>query len=276
MTDGGMNQTTTVATTINAGARFCVGCGIQSNPNARFCWNCGEEATGPLNFTDAPLKIVPGEPVYICSEDLNICNPYAGEVSKVQVDTMKAKTPVQKISEKLTLTNLIPRTITLGTMDHDGAFVDVSDGDSTTVSDNDNSSRSIESVDTTPVQEVTTLMVCPLPYEVCSEELLEAVNALGFAGAYDFVYMPSRSTRKGAKSRKGNVGYAFVNFGTAERATQFTAAFESYSFPDVDDDRQIAVKAAACQGYTANFAMYLANKKRKQGDFMTFPLAENA
>jgi hypothetical protein len=196
---------------------------------------------------------------------------------------MKAKAPVPKTvtSQKLTLHNLIPGSTLVGMMEHDGAFVDVSDGASTTVSDNDNSSRSQESVDTSqsvdtsPMQqEVTTLMVCPLPYEVSSEELLQAVHALGFAGAYDFVYMPSRSTRKGAKSRKGNVGYAFINFGTPARAAEFAAAFEGFSFPDVDDDRLISVKPAACQGYTANFAMYLANKKKKQGDFMTFPMTE--
>jgi hypothetical protein len=277
-----MNEASTATIASNKGARFCVGCGIESNLSARFCWNCGEEATGPLNFTSDPLKVVPGEPMYITPNSLNICSPGALEVSYIEVDSMQATAPVPKTntSEKLTLHSLIPRTVVPGSMDHDGAMVDVSDGASTTVSDNDNSSngntsRSMESVDTTPVQEVTTLMVCPLPYEVCSEELLEAVNKLGFSGAYDFVYMPSRSTRKGAKSRKGNVGYAFVNFGTAELATQFAAAFEGYCFPDVEDKRLIAVKAAACQGYTANFAMYLANKKRKQGDFMTFPMAEN-
>merc|ERR1712194_657430 len=114
-------------------------------------------------------------------------------------------------------------------MEHDGTFLDVSDGVSTTVSDNDNSNRSTQSSDS-PAQEMTTLMVCPLPYEVSSDELLEAINGLGFSGLYDFVYMPSRSTRKGAKSREGNVGYAFVNFTTQERATEFIKVFEGYSF----------------------------------------------
>jgi hypothetical protein len=277
MTCGSINQQVPAKLANGEGTWACGACGIRSSSQARFCWNCGAEGNGHVNIFDAPLKVIPGEPVYICSEDLNMCHVHGDEVSYVQVDTMKAKAPVPKTvtSQKLTLHNLIPGSRLMGIMEHDGAFVDVSDGASTTVSDNDNSSRSQESVDTSPMQqEVTTLMVCPLPYEVSSEELLQAVHVLGFSGAYDFVYMPSRSTRKGAKSRKGNVGYAFVNFVTPARAAEFTAAFEGFSFPDVDDDRLISVKPAACQGYTANFAMYLANKKKKQGDFMTFPMTE--
>jgi hypothetical protein len=253
----------------------CGGCGLRSVSFACFCWNCGAEAT--KNTTaDAPLKVTPGEPVYILSKDLNICPPRAKEVSYIQVDALKTTAPAPKL-EKLNLFDLIPRSAPPGILEHEGhSFQDPSDGGSTTVSDNDTSNRSIESVDTSAEQEMTTLMVCPLPYEVSSEELLQAVNALGFSGYYDFVYMPSRSTRKGAKSRKGNVGYAFVNFAKTERATEFAAAFEGYCFPDVDAERLISVKPAECQGYTANFSMYLANKKKKQGDFMTFPVKETS
>jgi hypothetical protein len=121
------------------------------------------------------------------------------------------------------------------------------------------------------MQEVTTLMICPLPYELSSEELLQTLNALNFSGSYNFLYMPSRSTRKGNNFRKGNVGYAFVNFATAERATEFIAAFEGFCFKDGDELKASSVKPATCQGYTANFSMYCSSKKKRQGDFLTFP-----
>lgn len=234
---------------------------------ASFCTYCGASA-----FADTPLKITPGEPVYIRNKDLNICPPHGKEPSYIQIDTRIAKAPPGKL-EKLKLFDLITRTAAPGSMEHDGAFQDLSDGASTTVSDFDSSSRSVESVDTGADQETTTLMVCPLPYEVSSDMLLQTVDDLGFSGKYDFVYMPSRSTRKGAKCRKGNVGYAFINFGTTDSATEFVAAFEGYCFPGVEAEKLISVKPAACQGYTANFAMYLANKKKKQGDFMTFAMS---
>jgi hypothetical protein len=250
----------------------CGACGMLSASTACFCTYCGASA-----YTETPLKITPGEPVYILSKDLNICPPSATEPSYIQIDSaMKAKAPALKL-EKLNLFDLIGGSPMTHSMEHDGIIHDVSDGASTTVSDNDSSGRSFESEVSSPCQEpeVTTLMVCPLPYEVSSDMLLQAVEDLGFAGSYDFVYMPSRSTRKGAKCRKGNVGYSFVNFATAQRATEFATAFEGYSFPDVDAEKLVSVKPAACQGYTANYAMYLANKKKKQGDFMTFPLTKD-
>lgn len=259
------------------GTWTCGECGVRSASIACFCWNCGAaEKNRKSRSPVVPMKINPGEPAYVFSKELNIRPPRANDISYVRVDTVRSKAPAPTTGE-LKLFDLLPRSAVAGTMEHDGAFQDVSDGASTTVSDYESSNRS-ESLDSGsgPEQEMTTLMVCPLPYEVSSDELLQAINTLGYAGTYDFVYMPSRSTRKGAKSRKGNVGYAFVNFGKSERATQFAAAFEGYSFPDVEEaERPIAVKPAACQGYTANFAMYLANKKKKQGDFMAFPMTDS-
>lgn len=260
----------------------CQQCGIQSaKASARFCWNCGGNValTRAAVSPGTPLAINPGEPMYITSQDLNTQLLYAEEVSYIQVATERVKPTVPKLvtSEKLALHNCLPHTASFGKHRRQitDASTDVSDGASTTVSDN--SCKSLEVVDTNPAQEITTLMLCALPYELSSEELLQTINELGFSGAYDFVYMPCRSTRHGAKSRKGNVGYAFVNFGTAERAKEFSAAFQGFSFegpsiPGNDDEKVTSVKPASCQGFVANFALYLAKKKQTKGEFMTFQL----
>jgi hypothetical protein len=133
----------------------------------------------------------------------------------------------------------------------------------------DSLSVGVESVDGIS-QDITTLMICALPFRVTSEELLEAVDSLGFEGTYDFVYMPSRSTKKCGKVRPGNVGYAFVNFRKPEDAEKFAMIFPGYTFPGVESDKQILVRAAACQGYDANCCLHLFNKKH-QSSVMTFP-----
>lgn len=61
----------------------------------------------------------------------------------------------------------------------------------------------------------TTLMIRNLPYSVTCEELLQAVDASGFASLYSFVYLPHKIVGN------RNLGFAFINFVNADAATQF-------------------------------------------------------
>eukprot|EP00929_Paragymnodinium_shiwhaense_P088513 TRINITY_DN4882_c1_g1_i1.p1 TRINITY_DN4882_c1_g1~~TRINITY_DN4882_c1_g1_i1.p1 ORF type:complete len:204 (-),score=28.65 TRINITY_DN4882_c1_g1_i1:329-883(-) len=54
----------------------------------------------------------------------------------------------------------------------------------------------------------STLMLQNLPSRCTRDEVLRAVDKLGFEGLYDFFYLPQRS-RTG---RSQNYGYAFINF----------------------------------------------------------------
>jgi hypothetical protein len=63
----------------------------------------------------------------------------------------------------------------------------------------------------------TTVVVRNLPFNVTREELLQAVDASGFEGLYDFVYLPHKF------KEHRNLGFAFINFANAEMARQFSA-----------------------------------------------------
>jgi hypothetical protein len=140
-----------------------------------------------------------------------------------------------------------------------------------TTSDADNSNMSTEFADG-PNQEITTLMICALPFQITGDKLIQAIDSFGFAGLYDFVYIPSRSTKKHGKSRQGNVGYGFVNFRRSEDAADFAATFSGYKFPGILSGRQLTVRPAACQGYAANLTLH--SDKKDQSGMLTFPAIE--
>jgi hypothetical protein len=141
-----------------------------------------------------------------------------------------------------------------------------SDDKELSTSEGGRSNSGAESIDG-PQQEITTFMICSIPFRVTSEQLLEAINSLGFQNTYDFVYMPSRSAKKYGKQRQGNVGYAFVNFKMAQTAVRFKTAFTGYSFSGVNAEKQILVRPAVCQGFKANMDEH---QRKHQSDIMIF------
>lgn len=98
----------------------------------------------------------------------------------------------------------------------------------------------------------TTLMIRNMPNRYTQRELMAELEDLGFAGAFDFLYVP---VDKGTMS---NVGYAFVNFTEHTGAEKCIAAFQNYRFKR---HRKISGKIAAVsvahiQGLEANLAHY--------------------
>jgi hypothetical protein len=63
----------------------------------------------------------------------------------------------------------------------------------------------------------TTIAVRNLPFNVTREELLQALDASGFEGLYDFAYLPHKF------KEHRNLGFAFINFMNVEVAHQFAA-----------------------------------------------------
>jgi len=110
----------------------------------------------------------------------------------------------------------------------------------------------------------TTVMVRGIPNSYTQDELVAEIGELGFAGAFDFLYLPldqgMRHRGHGVRRRASNVGYAFVNFVGAAEAGRFMAASLGHQFRR---HRKSVVKVASAspahlQGLEANAAHYRA------------------
>lgn len=94
----------------------------------------------------------------------------------------------------------------------------------------------------------TTLMIRNIPNHYTQRQLIAELDDLGFAGTFDFLYIP---LDKGTMS---NVGYAFVNFVEPSNAEKCMASFQGYRFRR---HRKIAaVSVAHIQGLEANLQHY--------------------
>lgn len=71
----------------------------------------------------------------------------------------------------------------------------------------------------------TTVMLRNIPNKYTQTSLLESIDEMGFAGLYDFFYLPV-DFKNGC-----NMGYAFVNFIDHSSASLFKTAFKGYQLP---------------------------------------------
>jgi len=117
------------------------------------------------------------------------------------------------------------------------------DSESTAVSWADMSESEGSIVSSEPA---TTMMICNIPCRFGQTDVVEAIHSIGFAGLYDFVYLPSRSGKHHA-----NIGYAFVEFKSAENAERFACAFDHFQFPGTKSTKRCTVKNAHQQGLNA-------------------------
>eukprot|EP00929_Paragymnodinium_shiwhaense_P078280 TRINITY_DN40554_c0_g1_i3.p1 TRINITY_DN40554_c0_g1~~TRINITY_DN40554_c0_g1_i3.p1 ORF type:complete len:229 (-),score=40.95 TRINITY_DN40554_c0_g1_i3:456-1142(-) len=94
--------------------------------------------------------------------------------------------------------------------------------------------------------DTTTVMLRQMPYSYSQEMLLEEVIHSGFAGEFDFLYVP-----QGNRGRPGGRGYGFINFVTPSAARRCRDYFQGRQFPSMSR-KVVVVVAAALQGYEAN------------------------
>jgi len=106
----------------------------------------------------------------------------------------------------------------------------------------------------------TTMMICNIPCRVTHRAIIEAIDSVGYAGTYDFVYLPDRRQRGAHRNPSGNLGYAFVDFKTSQHAEDFTFVFENFQFPGTFSSKSCTVKYAHEQGFNANT---LSNRRSK-------------
>mmetsp|Transcript_24121 Transcript_24121/g.39295 ORF Transcript_24121/g.39295 Transcript_24121/m.39295 type:complete len:235 (-) Transcript_24121:24-728(-) len=91
-------------------------------------------------------------------------------------------------------------------------------------------------------QSVHTVMIKNIPCRCSTEEVLAAVDQMGFEGSYDFFYLPmNRRHRQG-------IGYAFINFQEKGTAAVFKDAMCGYQFPGRNSKKVVHVAVAQLQG----------------------------
>jgi len=98
----------------------------------------------------------------------------------------------------------------------------------------------------------TTMMIRNIPNRYTQREFVRELDGLGFAGTYDFLYLPID------KGTLCNVGYAFVNFLEPISAQRCMEVFHNYIFQRYRKVRGkiAAVSIAHIQGLEANMRHY--------------------
>lgn len=123
-------------------------------------------------------------------------------------------------------------------------------GRSRTLSMND-VSDSLANSEELPVGPLTTVMLRNLPNNYSRAMLLKLIDAEGFCGQYDFIYLPMDF-----KSH-ASLGYAFVNLATSEEARRFFETFEGFHRWVVPSQKVCSVNwSHPYQGFDAHIERY--------------------
>lgn len=109
---------------------------------------------------------------------------------------------------------------------------------------------------------ITTLMIRNIPLRITQQQVIQALDERGFAGKYDFFYMPS-----GVKMESGpetsedpekqgistsNLGYAFINLPNTAEAMAFQQSFHNFKFDSNGSNKRCAIYPAHIQGLENN------------------------
>jgi len=109
---------------------------------------------------------------------------------------------------------------------------------------------------------ITTLMIRNLPYSISQDELIDDLNACGFRGLYDFLYMPY--SFEGQSGKAVCKGYAFVNFISSAPARELVTVWHlSLRFGMSNQDQALNLSAASLQGFDANVAKWSTPRMRR-------------
>merc|ERR1719161_3280994 len=95
-------------------------------------------------------------------------------------------------------------------------------------------------------------MIRNIPNRYSQADLVNELESLGFAGTFDFLYVPLD------KGTLTNVGYAFVNFLDPQWSAKCMEALNKYRFKKQsrESNRTATVSIAYLQGLEANLAHY--------------------
>jgi hypothetical protein len=108
-------------------------------------------------------------------------------------------------------------------------------------------------------QEITTIMVRNLPFELTQKALLQELDRSGFEDLYDLVYLPHDF------ARKRNLGIAFVNFTTATAAQSLIDQWHggNREFTHNVYAEGLNLKPSNVQGADANLKQWLGSNGKR-------------
>lgn len=116
---------------------------------------------------------------------------------------------------------------------------------------------------------VTTLMLRNIPNKYTQAGLLQEIDSHGFAGTYDFFYLPMDT------QNHSNVGYAFINFVEPASARVCYSTFSNYKFQKYHSRKICAVSPAHLQGFEQNVKHFenraVTNARNNQYRPVVFP-----
>jgi len=105
--------------------------------------------------------------------------------------------------------------------------------------------------DAEPAEWRSTVMIRNMPNNYTREMLLEMVDSMGFAGAYDFAYLPVDF------QNQAGLGYAFINFVSVEHAQLCFERFEGFSNWKVPSEKVCTVTwSSPTQGLEEHLERY--------------------
>merc|ERR1719410_3258348 len=112
---------------------------------------------------------------------------------------------------------------------------------------------------------VTTVMMRNIPNRYTQLMLLEEISSAGFAGTFDFLYLPIDP------ETSANKGYVFINFVNPIQAWRFRTAYEGQQMQCFNSNKYVSVCPATLQGLEANYAHY-SSARCSRRDPATRPL----
>lgn len=111
-----------------------------------------------------------------------------------------------------------------------------------------------------------TLMMGNLSSKYTQQILLEEIDAHGFAGTYDFFYLPIDA------ATKTNRAYAFINLVDGDSAKRFQEFFHGRMMRLLNSGKCTTVKVAALQGFEANHGHFANSRVANRGNVHARPV----
>jgi len=95
-------------------------------------------------------------------------------------------------------------------------------------------------------REMTTLMLKNIPCRCSQQEILDAIEEVGFGQLYNFFYLPM------TQGQTHNIGYVFIGFYDEDLAEKFTCVMTGYRFKSRKSSKSCEVVPARIQGFQSN------------------------